>query len=81
MTSNNWKLNGFTGSPGSGATYRDNVLSSTGETYATYEDPNYFYTDGEWTFFYSKRGEKKKPINGLCAKVNYKNGLLEVTTA
>jgi antitoxin component YwqK of YwqJK toxin-antitoxin module len=33
--------------------------------------------DGEWTFFYSKRGEKKQPINGLCAKVNYKNGILE----
>jgi antitoxin component YwqK of YwqJK toxin-antitoxin module len=33
--------------------------------------------DGEWTFFYSKRGEKKQPIDGLCAKVNYKNGLLD----
>ncbi|MFT6148399.1 MAG: antitoxin component YwqK of YwqJK toxin-antitoxin module [Saprospiraceae bacterium] len=36
--------------------------------------------DGEWTFFYSKRGEKKEPINGLCAKVNYKNGMLEGET-
>ncbi|MGH1384660.1 polysaccharide lyase family 7 protein [Kordia sp.] len=56
LSSNNWKLNGFTGSPGSGATYRDNVLSSTGETFATYEDPNYFYTDGEWTYFKCYRG-------------------------
>jgi len=56
LTSNNWKLNGFTGSPGSNATYRDNVLSSTGETFGTYNDPNYFYTDGEWTFFKCYRG-------------------------
>jgi len=33
LTSNNWKLNGF-----------------------TYNDPNYFYTDGEWTFFKCYRG-------------------------
>jgi len=56
LTSNNWKLNGFTGSPGANATYRDNVLASTGETFATYNDPNYFYTDGEWTFFKCYRG-------------------------
>ncbi len=56
LTSNNWKLNGFTGSPGSNATYRDNVLASTGETFATYNDPNYFYTDGEWTYFKCYRG-------------------------
>jgi len=56
LTSSNWKLNGFTGSPGSGANYRDNVLSSTGTTFDTYNDPNYFYTDGEWTFFKCYRG-------------------------
>ncbi len=56
LTSNNWKLNGFTGSPGPNATYRDNVLASTGETFGTYNDPNYFYTDGEWTFFKCYRG-------------------------
>ena len=56
LTSNNWKLNGFTGSPGSGATYRYDVLAYTGETYATYEDSNYFYTDDEWTFFKCYRG-------------------------
>ncbi|WP_430413163.1 polysaccharide lyase family 7 protein [Kordia sp.] len=56
LTSNNWKLNGFTGSPGSNATYRDDVLASTGETFSTYDDPNYFYTDGEWTFFKCYRG-------------------------
>ncbi|WP_046757231.1 polysaccharide lyase family 7 protein [Kordia jejudonensis] len=56
LTSNDWKLNGFTGSPGANATYRDNVLASTGQTFSTYNDPNYFYTDGEWTFFKCYRG-------------------------
>ncbi len=56
LTSNNWKLNGFTGSPGSNATYRDDVLAATGKTFSNYEDPNYFYTDGEWTFFKCYRG-------------------------
>jgi hypothetical protein len=56
LTSNDWKLNGFTGNPGSNATYRDNVLASTGETFSTYNDPNYFYTDGEWTYFKCYRG-------------------------
>ncbi|PTX61623.1 F5/8 type C domain-containing protein [Kordia periserrulae] len=56
LTSNDWKLNGFTGSPGPNATYRDNVLAATGETFGTYNDPNYFYTDGEWTFFKCYRG-------------------------
>jgi len=30
LTSNTWKLNGFTGNPGSNATYRDNVLATRG---------------------------------------------------
>jgi hypothetical protein len=56
LTSNYWKLNGFTGSPGSNATYRDNVLAAIGETFSTCNDPNYFYTDGEWTYFKCYRG-------------------------
>lgn len=74
LTSNNWKLNGFTGSPGSGATYRDNVLSATGETFSTYEDSNYFYTDDEWTFFKCYRG-----LGGSATSGNPRVELREMT--
>ncbi|MEW7290608.1 polysaccharide lyase family 7 protein [Aquimarina sp. 2304DJ70-9] len=86
LTSNTWKLNGFTGSPGSSATYRDDVLDATGETFSTYEDPNYFYTDGEWTYFKCYRGlggsansqnprvELRELKNGNLANWDAKNG-------
>ncbi len=56
LTSSTWKLNGFTGTPGTGARYRDDVLASTGKTFSTYSDANYFYTDGVWTYFKCYRG-------------------------
>ncbi len=86
LTSNTWKLNCFTGSPGSSATYRDDVLDATGETFGTYEDPNYFYTDGEWTYFKCYRGlggsansqnprvELRELKNGNLANWDAKNG-------
>ncbi len=86
LTSNTWKLNGFTGSPGSSATYRDDVLDATGETFGTYEDSNYFYTDGEWTYFKCYRGlggssnsqnprvELRELKNGNLANWDAKNG-------
>ncbi|MBQ4821004.1 polysaccharide lyase family 7 protein [Aquimarina sp. MMG016] len=86
LTSNTWKLNCFTGSPGSSATYRDDVLDATGETFSTYEDPNYFYTDGEWTYFKCYRGlggsansqnprvELRELKNGNLASWDAKNG-------
>ncbi len=86
LTSNNWKLNGFTGSPGANAVYRDNVLSSTGTTFDNYNDPNYFYTDGEWTYFKCYRGlggsansgnprvELREMSNGNLASWNGSNG-------
>ncbi len=86
LTSNTWKLNCFTGSPGSSAVYRDDVLDATGESFSTYEDPNYFYTDGEWTYFKCYRGlggsanssnprvELRELINGNLANWDAKNG-------
>ncbi len=86
LTSNTWKLNGFTGNPGSSATYRDDVLDATGESFSTYEDPNYFYTDGEWTYFKCYRGlggsansqnprvELRELKNGGLANWDAKNG-------
>ena len=56
LTSSTWKLNGFTGAPGSNARYRDDVLAATGESFGTYSDDNYFYTDGTWTYFKVYRG-------------------------
>ena len=56
LTSSTWKLNGFTGSPGSSAVYEDDVLSATGTSFDTYSDDDYFYTDGTWTFFKVYRG-------------------------
>lgn len=56
LTTSSWKLNGFTGNPGSNARYEDDVLRATGQTFANYEDPNYFYTDGVGTYFKCYRG-------------------------
>ncbi|WP_109299110.1 polysaccharide lyase family 7 protein [Aquimarina sp. AU474] len=86
LTSNTWKLNCFTGNPGSSATYRDDVLDATGETFSTYEDSNYFYTDGEWTYFKCYRGlggsanssnprvELRELTNGNLSNWDAKNG-------
>ncbi|WP_025742425.1 RICIN domain-containing protein [Aquimarina pacifica] len=51
ITSNDWKLNGFTGSPSNDPNYVDNMPNL-----GSYEDSNYFYTDGEWVFFKCYRG-------------------------
>lgn len=51
ITSDDWKLNGFTGSPSNNPTYVDNMPNLS-----SYEDSNYFYTDGEWAYFKCYRG-------------------------
>ncbi len=51
-----WKINSFDGSPGSNATYYDDITDLSGVTVANYEDPNYYYTDGTWTYFKCYRG-------------------------
>lgn len=56
LTMDNWKLNGFTGNPNSNAVYEDNVLEAINSDYDSYSDPNYFYTDNEWTYFKCYRG-------------------------
>ncbi|MFD0860986.1 polysaccharide lyase family 7 protein [Sungkyunkwania multivorans] len=64
LTSDAWKLNGFTGNPGPSADYHDDVLRATGKTFDNYVDPNYFYTDGEWTFFKCYRGTESSSGSG-----------------
>lgn len=56
INSNTWKINSFTGSPGSSATYYDDITDASGISYNTYSDDNYFNTDGEWVFFKCYRG-------------------------
>ncbi|MEO1255167.1 MAG: polysaccharide lyase family 7 protein [Bacteroidota bacterium] len=91
LTSSKWKLNGFTGSPGPNATYRDNVLSATGKNFGNYEDQNYFYTDGTGTYFKCYRGlgtstnssnprvELREMSNGNLASWNGSSGTHEMT--
>ncbi|MEO9869170.1 polysaccharide lyase family 7 protein [Ekhidna sp.] len=91
LTSNTWKLNGFTGNPGANATYRDNVLSATGQSFSNYDDPNYFYTDGTGTYFKCYRGlgtstsssnprvELRELSNGNLASWNGSSGTHEMT--
>ncbi len=33
--------------------------------------------DGEWQFFYAKKGVVQDKVGGICAIINYKNGLLD----
>lgn len=63
LTTSNWKLNGFTGSPSS-STYRDDVLSSTGKTFSNYSDDNYFYSDGTYANFKVYRGQPSSSGSG-----------------
>ncbi|MBW1654260.1 polysaccharide lyase family 7 protein [Flavobacterium quisquiliarum] len=56
ITANTWKINSFTGTPGSSAVYYDDITTASGVSYNTYNDPNYFYTDGTWTYFKCYRG-------------------------
>lgn len=91
LTSSDWKLNGFTGSPGANATYEDNVLNAMGQTFSTYDDPNYFYTDGTGTYLKCYRGlgtstnssnprvELRELDNGSLASWNGSSGTHEMT--
>lgn len=56
ISANTWKINSFTGTPGSSAVYYDDITTASGVSYNTYNDPNYFYTDGTWTYFKCYRG-------------------------
>ncbi|NRT14923.1 hypothetical protein HNP99_001267 [Flavobacterium sp. 28A] len=56
ITANTWKINSFKGTPGSSAVYYDDITTASGVSYNTYNDPNYFYTDGSWTYFKCYRG-------------------------
>ena len=56
ITEDSWKINSFVGAPSSSARYYDDITDAPGIDYDTYEDPNFFYTDGEWTYFKCYRG-------------------------
>lgn len=56
ITAQTWKINSFDGSPGPNATYYDDITDLSGVTVANYDDPNYYYTDGTWTWFKCYRG-------------------------
>lgn len=32
--------------------------------------------DGKWKFYYKEKGKNREPISGLCAVLNYKNGVV-----
>ncbi|UXP32493.1 RICIN domain-containing protein [Reichenbachiella agarivorans] len=63
LTTSNWKLNCFTGSPSS-STYRDDVLDYTGKTFSNYSDANYFYVDGDYAVFRVYRGQPGSSNSG-----------------
>lgn len=89
ITSSTWKINSHTGSPSS-STYWDDITAS-GATFSTYSDPNYFYTDGTWTYFKCWRGagtssssqnprvELRERINGSDASWNGSSGTHTMT--
>ncbi len=56
LSTSDWKLNAFTGSPSS-STYEDDVLDATGKTFSNYSDNNYFYVDGSYAAFKVYRGQ------------------------
>ncbi|MCG9791202.1 polysaccharide lyase family 7 protein [Flavobacterium algicola] len=56
IKSSTWKINSHTGSPSS-SKYWDDITDS-GASYATYQDPNYLYSDATWTYFKTWRGLK-----------------------
>ena len=55
ISSDTWKLNCFVGNPSENPTYYDDITDA-GISLDSYEDPNYFYTDGEWVMFKCYRG-------------------------
>lgn len=91
ITANTWKINGFVGTPGSSAVYYDNITDASGISYNTYNDPNYFYTDGTWTYFKCYRGlgtssnssnprvELREMTNGSNASWNGSSGTHTMT--
>ena len=56
LTNNDWKLNGFTASPSSSATYYDDVMDQVNGNIATWENSNYFYDSNGWAYFKCYRG-------------------------
>lgn len=91
ITSSTWKINSFRGTPGSSAVYYDDITTASGVTFNTYNDPNYFYTDGSWTYFKCYRGlgtssnssnprvELRELINGSSANWNGSSGTHTMT--
>jgi hypothetical protein len=89
ITSSTWKINSHTGSPSS-STYWDDITDS-GANYSTYNDPNYFYSDGTWTIFKCWRGagtsssssnprvELREMISGTEASWNGSSGTHSMT--
>lgn len=71
----NWKLNGYSGTFNLGA--NNNGLSYVDKTpnLSTFSNPNWFYTDGTWTFFKAYTGNPTSSGSG-----NPRSELRELTT-
>ena len=70
----NWKLNGYSGTFNLGAS--NNGLSYVDKTpnLSSFSNPNWFYTDGSWTFFKAYTGNPTSSGSG-----NQRSELLELT--
>ena len=56
LTNDDWKLNGFTASPSSSATYYDDVMDQVNGNIATWTNNNYFFENNGWAYFKCYRG-------------------------
>ncbi|KGL63643.1 polysaccharide lyase family 7 protein [Polaribacter sp. Hel1_85] len=81
-----WKLNGFTATPSSSATYYDDVMNQVNGNISTWSNSNYFYESNGWAYFKCYRGlggsansgnprvELRERTNGSNASWNGDNG-------
>ncbi|MEO9570140.1 MAG: polysaccharide lyase family 7 protein [Polaribacter sp.] len=86
IDNDDWKLNGFTATPSSSATYYDDVMSQVNGNISTWSNSNYFYENNGWAYFKCYRGlggsansgnprvELRERINGSNASWNGDNG-------
>lgn len=86
IDNNDWKLNGFTATPSSSATYYDDVMNQVNGNISTWSNNNYFYANNGWAYFKCYRGlggssnsgnprvELRERINGSLANWNGSSG-------